>query len=49
MAPKQVKITAKDLASRNPSPAAKKALDIALKHAYEDQERLLKQAARIKD
>ena len=38
------KITAKDLASRNKSPRVKAIYDLALKHAYEDQQKLLKQA-----
>ena len=49
MAPKQIKITARDLASRNPSPAVKAIYDRALKHAYQDQQKLLKKAAKIKD
>ena len=49
MAPKQIKITMKDLVSRNPSPAVKAIYDRALKHAYQDQQKLLKEAAKIKD
>lgn len=48
MAPKQIKITAKDLASRNPSPAARAALDLALKHTYEDQQKILEKARKMK-
>ncbi len=45
MAPGQnQKITAKDLASRNKSPRVKAIYDLALKHAYEDQQKLLEQA-----
>ena len=50
MAPGQnQKITAKDLAARNPSPAVRAIYDRALKHAYQDQQRLLKKAAKITD
>ena len=48
MAPSQnKKITARDLASRNKSPAVKAIYDRALKHAYEDQQALLKKAAKL--
>lgn len=46
MTPKQI-ITAKDLVSRNPSPAVKAIYDRALKHAYEDQQALLKKAEKL--
>ena len=50
MAPKQNKpITARDLASPNPSPAVKAIYDLALKHAYEDQQKLLKKAKSLPD
>ena len=42
------KITAKDLVAKHKSPAVKAIYDRALKHAYEDQEKILKQAAKIK-
>ena len=48
MTPKQVKVTARDLASRDPSPAAKAAWDRALKHAYEAQQKILEQAKKLK-
>lgn len=41
------KITAKDLASRNKSPAVRAIYDRALKHAYEDQQKLLEKARKI--
>ena len=45
MAPRQNKvITAKDLAARNPSPVVKAIYDRALKHAHEDQQKLLAKA-----
>lgn len=50
MAPGQnQKITAKDLASRNKNPRVKAIYDLALKHAYEDQQRLLEKAKKLKD
>ena len=49
MAPKQTKITARDLAAKNPSPEVIAIYNRALKHAYEDQQKLLKKAAKIKD
>ena len=48
MTPSQNKITAKDLASPNKSPEVRAIYDRALKHAYEDQQKLLKKAAKIK-
>lgn len=49
MAPGQnQKITAKDLASRNKSPVVKAIYDRALKHAYEDQKKVLKKAGKLK-
>ena len=48
MTPKQTKITAADLVSRNPSEAVKAVYDRALKHAYEDQQALLKKAKALK-
>ena len=48
MTPKQNgKITAKDLAARNPSPEVIAIYDRALKQAYLDQQKLLKKAAKI--
>ena len=49
MAPRQVypKVTMRDLASRNPSPAARAVFDRALKHAYEDQQKILEAAAKL--
>lgn len=49
MAPKQtqVRITARDLAARDKSPAVKAIYDRALKHAYQDQQKLLKEAERL--
>ena len=44
MTPKQVQIRASDLASKNKSPEVKAIYDRALKHAYEDQQKLLKKA-----
>lgn len=46
MAPR--KITMRDLVAKNPSPAVKAIYDRALKHAYEEQEKILKQAEKIK-
>ena len=48
MAPSQNKITAADLAARHPSKAVKAIYDRALKHAYEDQQALLKKAKALK-
>lgn len=48
MTPKQVRIRASDLASKNKSPAVKAIYDCALKHAYEDQQKVLKQAEKLK-
>ena len=49
-APKQTtKITARDLVARHKSPAVQAIYDRALKHAYEDQEKLLQKAAKIPD
>lgn len=48
MAPKQTKITAADLASRNKTPEVIAVYDRALKHAYEDQQALLKKAEALK-
>lgn len=47
MVPKQVQIRASDLASKNKSPEVKAIYDRALKHAYEDQQKLLKKAAKM--
>ena len=48
MTPKKTKvIKASDLASRNPSPEVVAIYDRALKHAYEDQQKLLKKAAKM--
>ncbi|MBR2998665.1 hypothetical protein IKF34_02765 [Candidatus Saccharibacteria bacterium] len=48
MAPTQnQKITAKDLASRDKSPRVQAIYDLALKHAYEDQQKLLKKAKKL--
>ena len=41
------KITARDLVAKNPSPAVKAIYDRALKHAYRDQQALLKKAAAL--
>ena len=50
MAPKQnAKITARDLASRNKSPEVRAIYDRALKHAYEDQQELLRKAKSLPD
>ncbi|MBQ6375465.1 hypothetical protein IJJ37_00820 [Candidatus Saccharibacteria bacterium] len=48
MAPRQVKVTMKDLASRNKSPEVIAIYDRALKHAYEDQQKLLEKAKKMK-
>ena len=48
MAPKQVQIRASDLASRNKSPAVKAIYDRALKHTYEDQQKVLKKEGEVK-
>ena len=47
MAPRP-KVTARDLASKNPSPAARAVFQKALEGAYRDQQELLKKAAKIK-
>jgi len=47
MAPKQIQLRAKDLAAKNPSPRVKAIYDLTLKHAREDQEKLLKKAAKL--
>ena len=48
MAPNQnQKITAKDLASKNPSSRVRAIYDRALKHAYQDQQELLKKAEKL--
>ena len=48
MAPKQTKnITARDLIAKNPSNKVRKIWDSALKHAYEDQQKLLKKAKNL--
>lgn len=47
MAPKQIKLTARDLAAKNMSSRAKAVYDIALKHAYEDQQKILEQAKKL--
>lgn len=48
MAPKQNQpITAKDLASRDKSPAVQAIYDRALKAAYRDQQKILKAAAKL--
>lgn len=48
MAPKQNQpITAKDLASRDKSPAVQAIYDRALKNAYKDQQTLLKKAKEL--
>ncbi len=49
MAPKQIQVTMRDLTARRKSPAVKAIYDRALKHAYQDQQKLLKEAAKIKD
>ena len=41
------KITAKDLAARNKSPRVRAIYDHALKHAYRDQQELLKKAEKL--
>ena len=46
MAPKQ-KITMRDLVAKNPSPAVKAIYDQALKHAYQDQQKLLREAEKL--
>ena len=46
MAPKQ-KVTMRDLVAKNPSPAVKSIYDRALKHAYRDQQALLKKATAL--
>ena len=48
MTPRQVQIRASDLASRNKSPAVKAIYDRTLKHAYEDQQKVLKKAEGLK-
>ena len=48
MAPSQNKITAADLVSHNKSPEVRAIYDRALKHAYEDQQALLKKAKALK-
>lgn len=47
MAPRKDKITAKDLAAKNKSPRVKAIYDLALKHAYEDQQALLEKARKM--
>ncbi len=49
MAPKQTtkKLTARDLVAREKSPRVKAIYDLALKHAYEDQQKLLKKAKNL--
>lgn len=47
MAPKP-QVTARDLVSRDMSPAAKDIFDRALVKSYYDQQKLLKKAAQIK-
>ena len=48
MAPKQIKVTAKDLASRHPSAAARAVFDRAMILAYEDQQKILEKARKMK-
>lgn len=48
MTPKQIQIRASDLTSRNKSPVVKAIYDRALKHAYEDQQKVLKKAGEVK-
>lgn len=45
MAPKQ--ITARDLVAKHKSPAVKAIYDRALKRAYEEQQKILDQAAKM--
>ena len=47
MAPRQSKITAKDLAARDKSPEVRAIYDRALKDAYRDQQELLEKAAKL--
>ena len=47
MTPKPT-VTMRDLASKNPSPAARAVFQKALEGAYRDQQELLKKAAKIK-
>lgn len=47
MAPKQIRLTARDLAAKNMSNRAKAVYDAALKHAYEDQQKILEQAKKL--
>ena len=48
MAPKQTRpLTARDLVSKNPSRKVQKIWDLALKHAYEDQQKLLEKAKNL--
>ena len=47
MAPKQIKLTAKDLVAKKKSSRAKAIYDMALKHAYEDQQQILEQAKKL--
>lgn len=48
MTPKQTKATMQDIVSRNPSVVARAVLDRALKNAYEDQQKILEKAKKIK-
>ena len=48
MTPKQTKITAADLVSRHKSSAVQEVYDRALKHAYRDQQALLRKAQALK-
>ena len=49
MAPKQItnKLTARDLVAREKSARVKAVYDLALKHAYEDQQKLLEKAQNL--
>ena len=47
MTPKQIQIRARDLAASDKSPVVQAIYDRALKHAYQDQQRLLKKAEKL--
>ena len=48
MTPKQIQIRAQDLTAKNPSPEVRAIYDRVLKHAYQDQQKILKEAAKLK-
>ena len=47
MAPKQIKLTARDLVAKDKNARVRAVYDVALKHAYEDQQKILEQAKRL--